>query len=204
MSCNLSLADLGALGDLLTGLAAAVAAGVAAFGLTTWRNELRGRAEYDLARRLLTLVYRVREGIGVVRNPFMSGEEWADRPGRDGTKQLGAAAEDTAFAYNKRWQQVSEPMVQLDAALLEAEAHWATLLTEPARELRRLVHSLLVDLRYHFRAERDEEYALRVSDEERERMTSSVFEGYGEDVVAQKLASVITKFEESLRPKLLY
>ncbi|OQY20711.1 MAG: hypothetical protein B6I35_10155, partial [Anaerolineaceae bacterium 4572_32.2] len=61
--------------DVVTILAALVAATVAIMGLRTWRKQLRGKTEYELARRLLRSVYRVRDAIRIVRNPFISSAE---------------------------------------------------------------------------------------------------------------------------------
>src|SRR3972149_3543256 len=47
----------------------------AASGLSTWRDQLHGRTEYDLARRYLRSTYKVRDALQRVRSPFMFGEE---------------------------------------------------------------------------------------------------------------------------------
>ena len=55
--------------DIVITLAAASAALCVYLGLNAWRNELKGKAEYELAKNVLKSVYRVREAFKHVRNP---------------------------------------------------------------------------------------------------------------------------------------
>src|SRR3989304_91489 len=61
--------------DIVTLISLAVAALVAIKGLQTWRRQLKGTADYDLAKRLLKAAYRLRDALQAVRNPFMSSGE---------------------------------------------------------------------------------------------------------------------------------
>lgn len=63
--------------DVITASAAVTAAVVAVKGLRAWKKQLRGKTDYELARRCLKAVYRVRDGIRMVRNPLQSSEEIA-------------------------------------------------------------------------------------------------------------------------------
>jgi hypothetical protein len=62
--------------DVATAGAAIVAAVVAVLGLRAWRRQLRGQTQYELARRLLRAVYRVRDEIQGVRNPVIMASEF--------------------------------------------------------------------------------------------------------------------------------
>src|SRR5689334_8252445 len=64
--------------DILTCCAALFAAGIAFLGLRTWRAQLKGKTEFELAQRLLQSVYKVRQAIAVVRHPWMSVAEESD------------------------------------------------------------------------------------------------------------------------------
>jgi hypothetical protein len=55
--------------DVLTAIAAVGAASIGLLGLATWRKQLKGRTEYELARRLLVAVYRIRNAVSYLRNP---------------------------------------------------------------------------------------------------------------------------------------
>jgi hypothetical protein len=49
---------ISALSDAITATAAASAAVIAFRGVSTWRDELHGRTQYDLARRILVASMR--------------------------------------------------------------------------------------------------------------------------------------------------
>jgi hypothetical protein len=61
--------------DIFTVLASITAGIVAIIGLQTWKKQLKGKTEYELAQRLLMAVYKIRDAIYYVRNPFMSAGE---------------------------------------------------------------------------------------------------------------------------------
>jgi hypothetical protein len=80
-------------------IAAATTAGlaVAMLGLKTWQAQLRGSADFDLARSLTFEVYRVRDALESVRSPLMLvGEAAGANP--DVPWEVAA--------YERRWQRV--------------------------------------------------------------------------------------------------
>ena len=129
--------------DLVIAVAAVVGATVAGVGVSAWRRELHGRTEYELARRVLIGVHRVRDEIGRVRSPFISGWEFADRPGRK-PNQSTCDAEDKAYAYQNRWKPLQEVSVALDVDLVEAEVIWGDILKEAWIGLRKCTAELWV------------------------------------------------------------
>ena len=60
---------ISAIKDVLIGLSALFAAIFAYMGLTTWRKELKGKSEYQIAKDVLKSVYRVRDAFKQVRHP---------------------------------------------------------------------------------------------------------------------------------------
>jgi len=53
--------------DVLIGISAVTGAIVVIIGLRSWSREYIGRIEYDLSRRILNAIYKVRNGIEIVR-----------------------------------------------------------------------------------------------------------------------------------------
>lgn len=87
---------------LATGvIAVATLAGlvIAALGLRTWRVQLAASADFDLARRLLLEVYRLRDALEYVRDPMMLVQEAA---GADPNVPWEVSA------YERRWQGVMD------------------------------------------------------------------------------------------------
>lgn len=191
------------LSDVVVALAAAFAALVAWRGLRTWREEVRGRTDYDLARRTLVLVYRVREGVRLVRNPFMHGYESAERERGEHESPDQANRLNEAFAYERRWKSVSEAMVELEAALLEAETHWENLLTSAANALRVQVNILYVSLGRFLRVRGGEERDIpNESFLKLEKVIYPEFSPDGADKFQDDFEAAIAMFQAPLREKL--
>ena len=73
--------------NALTGLATAVAAGMAVYfaakGLSTWRKEMLGRRDAELAEGVLADFYQARDVYKWVRSPGGFSQEAVDRPRED-------------------------------------------------------------------------------------------------------------------------
>lgn len=124
--------------DAITGIAAGVASVVAVAGLHTWKRQLHGNTNYELARGLLRSAYKLREAIRWVRSPFMSSGEMAAAMKAAGLAQTPQnTADDQAeeLAYQARWDKVVATQVEFAAEVLEAEALWGPLIREQSEKL---------------------------------------------------------------------
>ena len=135
---------VGMLSDVAVGLAALVAAYVAWRGLKTWKEQLSGTTEYELARRVLRALYAHRDAISGVRHPFMSVEEMtvhddAGEMSREQVRHRGLAK-----AYQARWDRVVAARSELAAELLEAEVLWGVELGSRFRAIDALERELFV------------------------------------------------------------
>lgn len=108
-------------------IASVVGAVVACKGLSTWRKQLRGNAEYDLARRVMKASLKVRKALRRIRNPLVTaGEE------REALRQKYSNKTDDELkdvdsnlaVYDARWQAVADVMLELRMASIEAEVIW--------------------------------------------------------------------------------
>jgi hypothetical protein len=102
--------------EVLLALAAVGTATVAAFGLNTWKRELRGRVTFEVARELAKATYKLRDEIRFCRSPFISAHEFPD-----GDSGSAAAYE---HLFNRRWAPVVDAVSAFETAALEAEAMW--------------------------------------------------------------------------------
>ncbi len=109
--------------DIVVASAALVTAGIAYAGLDKWRSELRGRADFDTARRLALATYRLRNALRQARDPLILGNEFPSgyhaNLGRKDDDEESAA---WRHIYSNRWAPVMHAVQELDAAALEAEA----------------------------------------------------------------------------------
>ena len=148
MSC---MAWISLVKDLVVAAAAATGAIVAVMGLTTWKRQLHGQNEYELARRLLVTTFKYRDEIDKVRNPVMFNEEQPvppdDEAGNMNDNQVRHYG--VSHAYQARWDAVRAVRVNLDADLLEAEAMWGSELTNLYQTIFNLQHELFNDIRQY-------------------------------------------------------
>ena len=132
--------------DVVTISAAFFAAYVAWQGLSTWHRQLKGGADFDVARRVLTAAYRIREGIKGVRAPFIPVEEMISGMKEAGLTEEQIAAEKdmnkmSLFAYQSRLNRISKVVTDLDVATIEAEVIWGNEMRDAANELLSAVYS---------------------------------------------------------------
>lgn len=128
---------------------------VAVLGLRTWKTQLKGKTEYELARRLLRSIYKVRDAISIVRNPFASSAEIsisldeADidiEPNEPDFHQKSQAA-----LYQRRWNKVTDAMSEFDLEAFEAEVIWGDEITGKLDNFRKLVGSLHFHIQMYLR-----------------------------------------------------
>lgn len=132
-------------------LAPIIALIIAGLGLQTWKRQLCGKSEYDVARKLLIATYKYREAIQSVRHPFMDISETPDPPEND--PQLSDERRKRYYsittAYNKRWDKVTEARIEVDTELLEAEVLWGDSIKKIYRNLFSVGKKLFIDLRHY-------------------------------------------------------
>jgi hypothetical protein len=81
--------------EILENIGLIVASVTAIYGINTWRRELRGRKQYEIAEEALSLFYNCRDRIREIRNPFAGNEEGSTR--KTGTNE---SPEETKFLNN--------------------------------------------------------------------------------------------------------
>lgn len=121
--------------SVLSTFVSAAAVGVAWFfgsaGLSTWRRQLRGSADHELARRALMELYTFRD---VVQKARMMGIFSVEAAPFDGETDTGNPSIDhfngEVRAYKRRFQAMENARNPLKATLIEAEALWGKELAE--------------------------------------------------------------------------
>lgn len=200
--------SISAVANSLTALAAVGAATVAALGLATWREQLKGRTQYDLARRMLRKTYRLREAVRAARSPMIFGGEMAvaAQETEEGQVEMWQGALDekddaVAAVYDRRWKRVAEIKSDLETDAFEAEALWGSEQTDEALKPLRDFHGTLFALMgEHVMRLRG---GIHAPDAERGRAIRRRFLGGSEeDDLGNELDEAIKSVEEFLRPHL--
>lgn len=191
--------------EYISALSTLAIALVGSGSLWTWRQKLQGETEYELARRLLAAVYKVREQIKSARSPMIpSGEFEAamDEEQLEKAKEEfgpGYGDEGIRAVYEERWQRVHSAMAEVNVEALEAEAVWGNEATEAIEPLRKCVGKLFALIRQHVRYQTQD----RQVDLERPQKIQKQLWGIGdEDELGQELDEAVESVEELARPQL--
>jgi hypothetical protein len=117
------------IGTVVGAVISAATIGVAIYfgraGLHTWRKQLRGSGDHDLARRLLIELYQLRDAIQRARSPGVFSFESTPFEGETPSEDPKRASYDaSARAYRRRLSAMDEARNPLLATMLEAEAVW--------------------------------------------------------------------------------
>lgn len=188
--------------DILTGITAIVATTVAVLGLQTWKKQLKGKAEYELARRLLIATYKVRDRIDTVRNPFVSASEIsqsikeADIEVEFGEEDYHAKSQ--GAVYQRRWKYLQDAMRDLEVESLEAETIWGdeiVRLLKPIRVNVSTLYSNILKYMYHLQAPN-----VQIDPKLIEEMDSIIYTAKKNDKFSSSLHEAIKQVEDYLRP----
>lgn len=189
--------------DIALAGAACITAYVAFTGLEKWQKELRGKANFDVARELAKSVYLLRDQVSYCRSPFTAAAEFPeDYRGKSGKHSSEEEGQAWVHVYKKRLEPLSTAVQAFDAATLEAEALWGNPIKEKTLKLRQCVQSLQVDIEAFIRDKysggedfKDNEFAKEVKE--------GIWDVKSEkNKLTQRINKSIEEIETEIRPHL--
>lgn len=133
-----------AIKDIVLAVAGGVTAFVAVSGIKKWRQELEGKASFDVARALAKATYRLRDQLHSCRSPLITGDEFPSDYFENRNPTNEQKAHGTAHVYKNRWEPVREASIEFDTQVLEAETLWGFAIKLKTEALRSCVVELLV------------------------------------------------------------
>lgn len=190
--------------DIFLGIAAITTSLVAVIGLKNWSRELKGKADFEVARGLIRSVYKLRDELRSARSPWTSASEFPEgyspHP-RDRTDE--SEAEAWAYVYTNRWKPVVEAAQEFEAQVLEAEALWGSEIKKKAYALRRCATDLRVSMESMVRNKASGGEDFKADKEYKKSVESEIWE-YKEDEneLSQKIATAVAEIETEVRPHL--
>ena len=182
---------------------------VAVRGLSTWKKQTKGHADYELARRILISLFRLRDAIDAVRHPMM----WAHEiplPPEDQAANMEQNKIDhygRTQAYQARWDRVQKERTNLYADLLESEALWGLELKTLFGDISSLQHELWLCVHRYLEisdpdTDAETRKALRdIKNSERNILYDNLSES-GDDF-KNEMHAAIERIEAYLKPKLI-
>jgi len=188
---------------IATGVVASI---VAIIGLNTWRKQIRGTSEYELAKKILKQIYQFRQAIEFVRFPLFSTEETelseenysATRNKRE--ERFGKLSN----AYQSRYAKVNEARVAIEATLLEVEVLWGKHLLPKIRKLYELDGELYGTIMEHLETVVSDAVQSRQTTEDRKRIFDTIISRRNKekDEYYQRLQSAIDDIAKEIKPHL--
>jgi len=140
-----------AIGDVLNKYSEAIIALSAILGvifgnswLDTSKKKMKGKLDYDIARKYLKGILELRDAIKIVRNPFIPvGEmEAALRENGLSTDELNKKDIVNRSVYSLRWKNVQEAWTNFEEIMTEAEVSWGNKAVEIQKDLDELIRIL--------------------------------------------------------------
>ena len=191
----------------MTAGVAVFAASVALKGLTTWRRQLRGNSQYDLARRLVLSAYKLRNAIEGVRSPGIHSMESAHALKETGISLEGKNERDSLRAqkgavYQLRWRQVQDVKSELHVNCLEAQVLWGEVAKSAYQQvngcIQKLWAAIVVDLEFEAEGVREDPAAMIA----RKNVLWPMAKTPEEDQFLVELNRAIQRLEELAKPHL--
>ncbi|MGO9019412.1 MAG: hypothetical protein ACLQVJ_13795 [Syntrophobacteraceae bacterium] len=189
--------------DVFLGIAAATTAIVAVVGLKNWSRELKGKAEFEVARGLVRATYKLRNEIAIFRSPLVRWQEFPETYHGFAEKPPDEHAKAWAHVYQKRWDPVMKCLQDFETSSLEAEALWGMQVRSQTNELRQCVVQLRSSIEAVVDDKSSEGEDFRSDPNFGKQMRAIVSgSGSGMDEFSQKIEKAIAGIEEVVRPHL--
>ncbi len=189
--------------DILVGLSVVSASVFAYFGLSAWRKELKGRAEYQLAKEVLKSVYKVREAFKQVRRPAIYQYEYPEKM-RDQHGHLKSEHdhEGMLHVYDERWKVMAEAFNELEEHHLKAQVEWGQEFQNVIMKLRSCRVELKIVIQQMLERKKNPREMGLTKDERTKELSILQSSGCGpeHDKFTPKIDEAINEFEEWLRP----
>lgn len=137
--------------DALTAISAVVVAFVAVYGLQEWKKQMKGKTNYEIARRYLKQALKFRNEILSVRHPMISIGEI-----ETALKESGLNSDDykdkintNRLVYQRRWKNIQQSWSNLELEIIDAEVSWGKEAEEVSRPLFALVRKLFAAIQLY-------------------------------------------------------
>lgn len=114
----------------------------AGFGLSTWKRQLKGTSEYELAKKSILLTYEVQQLIQGVRNPmlYLRKEE----------VEAGRKIEEEQRIYDERMKALYLKWAELQTVRLESKVIWSTNAHDCFNDIQKIIGELRGAIWLHF------------------------------------------------------
>jgi len=195
--------------DIITAASAFMAAIIAVLGVGAWKTQLKWKVTFDLAQKMLRVVYQLRGAFDNLRNIVLrsSSDEvaLALKEGNIDLDQLDDKNKKemitTHAVYRMKLRKISDLMLEIDALSLEGEAIWDKKIHDALQPLRKSVNLLCItNERYMSRIEQGFKFK---PGEEFDRDELIMYDtGLDENFFTKEYTAAVQQIEKFLKPYL--
>lgn len=186
--------------DIILIFAAIVTAHVAIKGIQSWSRELKGKADFEVARDLIRSTYKLRDELSYCRSPWIPLNEFPEN--YDPTKRTATGeAEAYSFIYTNRWKPVASALQEFETQSLEAEALWGANFKPKTDELRQCARNLQVSIESLISNKANDGESFRSDPDFKKTVEYEVMEiQKKENPLTLKIYGAIKNIENEIRP----
>ena len=128
---------------------------IASHGLTTWKKQIKGGREFEIAYNLHYAVLKLRDAIKYVRNPGIWPSENHKAIQYFKAKYPEKSVEDiennsNAYVYEMRWEKIISASTEMESHLLSAEVIWGSDILNLIKPLNKKITKLKISLSQYF------------------------------------------------------
>ena len=195
--------------DIATTIIAGIALYIACQGLSTWRRQLKGNAEYDVARKLIFSAYKLRDALEGVRVPGIHSMETAHALKEtgislDGMDDRTSLRTQKAAVYQLRWRPVQDAKNELRLNSLEARALLGDEAEAAFREANSCVQKLWAAIIVEWEFERNDVREEAVDIIARRKILYPMATKPEEDSYMVEVNKAVERFEKLAKPHLTF
>jgi hypothetical protein len=136
------LSLIATINDIILATTAPVTAYIAWREIRKWKEELNGKASFEVSRDLLKATYRVRDAIKKFLYPLSIHELPSDYLA-SGKSISKLTTETLHYIYKNRWDKVCNTTIEFNVQVFEAEAIWTQSIRDKCDKLMSITSELL-------------------------------------------------------------
>ncbi len=199
--------DLGIISEFSEIIAAFITSCTAIWGVSTWKKQLKAKAELDLARGLMRSLGQLESSIVSTRIPWQTSNKTMEaelhiQHSEDLHQNFKHEYDVQSALYQKRWEVITKSINNLNNTLFEAEALWGETVIRKADglfdcigKLYRAIDDYLISIQYPETTNKDEY--------EKCRRIMAIPGGFsGPDEFSDEMNEAIKVIKEYIKPKL--
>jgi hypothetical protein len=138
--------------DVIVSIATMFTAFVAYKGISKWRSEESGKADFELSRRIGKVIFRMRDVMRNARAPFVAASEFPDGYNPSNSTNADRASA-WAHVFNERWAPVRDCAIEIQSLRNEAEALWGNDIIPMLSKILILTNTLRIAMGAHIQNE---------------------------------------------------